>query len=46
MVKNGLCHCWFGGVEGAPWVMVESEGGSRRRKRNLVALRRNGLGLW
>ena len=45
MVKKRVCHCGFGVGEGASCVMVEGEDRLRRKGKNLVALRRNGLGL-
>ena len=45
MAKKRDCHCGFGEADGVSRMTVEGEGDLRQRWRNLVALRRNGLGL-
>ncbi len=45
VAKKRDCDCGFGGGDGVFCMIVEGEGDLRQRWRNLVALRRNGLGL-
>lgn len=45
VAKKRDCHCEFGRRDGVSCMIVEGEGDLRQRWRNLVALRRNGLGV-